>query len=75
MPHSTGRLSRRSNAAASERQRIVTEHADDPRAVCRMGRIVDEVPPRPRTQGRRTVNGTGLLIGPGSARRDGAGGP
>ncbi|WP_420706982.1 hypothetical protein [Streptomyces sp. NRRL F-2664] len=38
--------------------------ADDPRAVGRTGRIVDEVPPGPLTAGRWTVAGIGLLIGP-----------
>ncbi|MGW5042154.1 hypothetical protein ACWEQK_28755 [Streptomyces parvulus] len=37
---------------------------DDPRAVGRTGRIVDEVAPGPLTGGRWTVNGIGLLIGP-----------
>jgi hypothetical protein len=37
---------------------------DDPRAVGRTGRIVDEVPPGPLTAGRWTVNGISLLIGP-----------
>ncbi|MFJ4842093.1 hypothetical protein [Streptomyces sp. NPDC088746] len=37
---------------------------DDPRAAGRTGRIVDEVPPGPLTQGRWTVNRVGLLIGP-----------
>ncbi|MFF5876734.1 hypothetical protein ACIQ9M_20115 [Streptomyces californicus] len=37
---------------------------DDPRAVGRTGRIVDEVPPGPLTNGRWTVHRVGLLIGP-----------
>ncbi|MFF2601621.1 hypothetical protein ACFVVB_21360 [Streptomyces californicus] len=37
---------------------------DDPRAVGRTGRIVDEVPPGPLTNGRWTVYRVGLLIGP-----------
>ncbi|MFJ6709276.1 MULTISPECIES: hypothetical protein [unclassified Streptomyces] len=37
---------------------------DDPRAVGRTGRIVDEVAPGPLTGGRWTVNRIGLLIGP-----------
>ncbi|MFD7932929.1 hypothetical protein ACFV4T_00050 [Streptomyces sp. NPDC059755] len=37
---------------------------DDPRAIGRTGRIVDEVPPGPLTNGRWTVKGVGLLIGP-----------
>ncbi|MFE7611663.1 hypothetical protein [Streptomyces celluloflavus] len=36
---------------------------DDPRAVGRRGRIVDEVPPGPLTGGRWTVRDAGLLIG------------
>ncbi|WUV20655.1 hypothetical protein OG352_21320 [Streptomyces sp. NBC_01485] len=38
--------------------------ADDPRAVGRIGRIVDEVPPGPLTNGRWSVHGVGLLVGP-----------
>ncbi|MFC9742933.1 hypothetical protein ACFVKC_34095 [Streptomyces noursei] len=38
--------------------------ADDPRATGRTGRIIDEVPPGPLTEGRWTVHGVGLLIGP-----------
>ncbi|MCY0961479.1 hypothetical protein [Streptomyces sp. H27-H5] len=37
---------------------------DDPRAAGRTGRIVDGVPPGPRTNGRWTVRAVGLLIGP-----------
>lgn len=37
---------------------------DDPRAAGRTGRIVDEIPPGPLTEGRWTVHGIGLLIGP-----------
>ncbi|MFE7754258.1 hypothetical protein [Streptomyces sp. NPDC057429] len=37
---------------------------DDPRAVGRTGRIVDEVPPGPLTGGRWTVNRISPLIGP-----------
>ncbi|MFD7321402.1 hypothetical protein ACFV9D_09965 [Streptomyces sp. NPDC059875] len=37
---------------------------DDPRAVGRTGRIVDEVPPGPLTAGRWTVAGISLLIAP-----------
>ncbi|MFE7057543.1 hypothetical protein ACFVAO_20280 [Streptomyces californicus] len=37
---------------------------DDPRAVGRTGRIVDEVPPGPLTGGRWTVHRVGLLIVP-----------
>ncbi|MET8704312.1 hypothetical protein ABZW10_36485 [Kitasatospora sp. NPDC004723] len=40
--------------------------ADDPRAIGRTGRIVDEVPPVPGglTQGRWTVNGIAWHIAP-----------
>lgn len=44
------------------RVRIVS-CADDPRAAGRTGRIVDEVPPGPLTEGRWTVNVDALLIG------------
>ncbi|MFD9954295.1 hypothetical protein [[Kitasatospora] papulosa] len=37
---------------------------DDPRAVGRTGRIVDEVPPGPLTGGRWTVHRISPLIGP-----------
>lgn len=37
---------------------------DDPRAVGRLGVIVDEVPPGPLTQGRWTVGQVGFLIAP-----------
>lgn len=43
---------------------LITACEDDPRAVGRTGRIVDEAPPDPRTNGRWTVNRVGLLIGP-----------
>ncbi|MFI1294340.1 hypothetical protein ACH4VM_39230 [Streptomyces sp. NPDC020792] len=48
---------------AGDKVRIISCE-DDPRAVGRTGRIVDEVPPGPLTEGRWTVNGVGLLIGP-----------
>ncbi|WP_405797718.1 hypothetical protein [Streptomyces sp. NBC_01506] len=48
---------------AGEKVRI-TSCQDDPRAAGRTGRIVDEVPPGPLTEGRWTVNGISLLIGP-----------
>ncbi|MEU8439482.1 hypothetical protein AB0F05_03295 [Streptomyces microflavus] len=48
---------------AGDRVRIVSCE-DDPRAAGRTGRIVDEVPPGPLTEGRWTVHGIGLLIGP-----------
>lgn len=43
---------------------LIVSCEDDPRAVGRIGRIVDEVPPGPLTNGRWTVNRVGLLIGP-----------
>ena len=45
-------------------QVLIVTCEDDQRAVGRTGRIVDEVPPGPLTQGRWTVHGAGLLIGP-----------
>jgi hypothetical protein len=42
----------------------ITSCDDDPRAVGRTGRIVDEAPPGPLTGGRWTVNGISLFIGP-----------
>lgn len=48
---------------AGDRVRIVA-CADNPRAVGKVGRIVDEVPPGPLTGGRWTVHGLGLLTGP-----------
>ncbi|MER6635118.1 hypothetical protein ACFXAY_29120 [Streptomyces microflavus] len=52
---------------AGDRVRIVSCE-DDPRAAGRTGRIVDEVPPGPLTEGRWTVHGIGLLIGPALCR-------
>ncbi|MFJ3221343.1 hypothetical protein ACIPLC_36170 [Kitasatospora sp. NPDC086801] len=43
---------------------LIVSCKDDPRAVGRIGWIVDEVPPGPLTQGRWTVNGLGFFIGP-----------
>lgn len=43
---------------------LIVACEDDPRAVDRTGRIVDEVPPGPLTNGRWTVHRVGLLIGP-----------
>ncbi|SCE43946.1 hypothetical protein [Streptomyces sp. OspMP-M43] len=43
---------------------LIVSCGDDPRAAGRTGRIVDEVPPGPLTEGRWTVNRIGLLIGP-----------
>lgn len=37
---------------------------DDPRAKGKTGRIVDEVPPGPLTEGRWTVNRISIFIGP-----------
>lgn len=43
---------------------LIVTCEDNPRAVGRTGRIVDEVPPGPLTNGRWTVHRVGLLIGP-----------
>ncbi|MEU5288785.1 hypothetical protein AB0G97_32955 [Streptomyces sp. NPDC020755] len=43
---------------------LIVACEDDPRAVGRIGRVVDEVPPGPLTNGRWTVNRVSLLIGP-----------
>ncbi|MFD4275864.1 hypothetical protein R2B67_19860 [Streptomyces cyaneofuscatus] len=43
---------------------LIVACEDDPRAVGRRGRIADEVPPGPLTNGRWTVHRVGLLIGP-----------
>ncbi|MFB7618754.1 hypothetical protein [Kitasatospora sp. NPDC056181] len=43
---------------------LIVSCEDDPRAAGRTGRIVDEVPPGPLTNGRWTVNRIDLLIGP-----------
>ncbi|MFD9691328.1 hypothetical protein ACFWXO_36840 [Kitasatospora sp. NPDC059088] len=43
---------------------LIVSCEDDPRAVGRTGRIVDEVPPGPLTQGRWTVNRIGFFIAP-----------
>ncbi|MFD4174417.1 hypothetical protein [Streptomyces anulatus] len=48
---------------AGDRVRIVS-CADDPRAAGKTGRILDDAPPGPLTQGRWTVHKIGLLIGP-----------
>ncbi|MFF1592714.1 hypothetical protein ACFVY0_32015 [Streptomyces sp. NPDC058286] len=48
---------------AGDKVRIVS-CADDPRAAGKTGRIVDEVPPGPLTDGRWTVGGISLLIAP-----------
>ncbi|OKJ33207.1 hypothetical protein [Streptomyces sp. CB01580] len=37
---------------------------DDPRAIGRTGRIVDEIPPGPLTEGRWTVDRISWLIAP-----------
>lgn len=41
----------------------ITSCEEDPRAVGKTGRIVDEVPPGPLTGGKWTVHGIGFLIG------------
>ncbi|MFI0736836.1 hypothetical protein ACH4PU_01825 [Streptomyces sp. NPDC021100] len=43
---------------------LIVACEDNPRAVGRTGRIVDEVPPGPLTNGRWTVNGISWLIAP-----------
>ncbi|MFE2693671.1 hypothetical protein [Streptomyces mirabilis] len=43
---------------------LIVSCEDDPRAAGKTGRIVDEVPPGPLTQGKWTVNGISLFIGP-----------
>ncbi|MFD4555309.1 hypothetical protein ACFWP5_13480 [Streptomyces sp. NPDC058469] len=43
---------------------LIVACADDPRAVGKTGRIVDQAAPGPLTEGRWTVNRIGLLIGP-----------
>ncbi|MER5890737.1 hypothetical protein ABT160_43540 [Streptomyces sp. NPDC001941] len=48
---------------AGQRVRIVA-CADDPRAVGRTGRVLDEVEPGPLTGGRWTVAGISPLIAP-----------
>ncbi|MFB7915241.1 hypothetical protein [Streptomyces sp. NPDC056061] len=48
---------------AGDKVRIV-RCEDDPRAIGRTGRIVDEVPPGPLTEGRWTVDRISWLIGP-----------
>ncbi|MFE1575292.1 hypothetical protein [Streptomyces fradiae] len=43
---------------------LIVSCEDDPRAAGRTGRIIDEVPPGPLTQGRWTVGGISWLIAP-----------
>lgn len=43
---------------------LITACEDDPRAVGRTGRILDEVPPGPLTNGRWTVDRISWLIAP-----------
>ncbi|MFD5424460.1 hypothetical protein [Streptomyces sp. NPDC127084] len=43
---------------------LIVSCADDPRAVGKVGRIVDEAPPGALTGGRWTVGRIGLLIAP-----------
>jgi hypothetical protein len=45
-------------------QVLIVSCEDDPRAVGRTGRIVDEIPPGPLTAGRWTVAGISLFIRP-----------
>lgn len=49
--------------AKKQRRVRITSCADDPRAKGKTGRIVDEVPPGPLTEGRWTVKVDALLIG------------
>lgn len=42
---------------------LIVSCEDDPRAVGKTGRIVDEVPPGKRTEGRWTVHRISPLIG------------
>ncbi|MET9534693.1 hypothetical protein ABZY02_29735 [Streptomyces sp. NPDC006649] len=48
---------------AGDKVRII-RCEDDPRAIGKTGRIVDDLPPDPLTQGRWTVNGISLFIAP-----------
>lgn len=48
---------------AGDRVRIVS-CADDPRAAGKTGRILDDVPPGPLTEGRWTVDRISIWIGP-----------
>ena len=43
---------------------LIVSCADDPRAAGRTGRIVDEIPPGPLTEGRWTVYRISLFIAP-----------
>lgn len=43
---------------------LIVSCEDNPRAAGRTGRIVDETPPGPLTNGRWTVHRIGLLISP-----------
>ncbi|MET9698797.1 hypothetical protein ABZY31_17985 [Streptomyces sp. NPDC006529] len=43
---------------------LIISCADDPRATGRTGRIVDDLPPGPLTDGRWTVNRISPLIAP-----------
>lgn len=47
----------------SGEQVLIVACEDDPRAVGRIGRVADEVPPGPLTQGRWTVAGLGFFMG------------
>ncbi|RST19340.1 hypothetical protein E2C00_08475 [Streptomyces sp. WAC05374] len=43
---------------------LIVACEDDPRAVGKTGRVLDEVPPGPLTNGRWTVDRIGILIAP-----------
>ncbi|MBT2467836.1 hypothetical protein J7E97_08105 [Streptomyces sp. ISL-66] len=43
---------------------LIVSCEDDPRAAGKTGRIVDEVPPGPLTEGRWTVDRISLFIAP-----------
>ncbi|MGW7307385.1 hypothetical protein ACWGI1_17615 [Streptomyces sp. NPDC054835] len=43
---------------------LIVACADDPRAVGKTGRVLDEVPPGPLTEGRWTVDRISWLIAP-----------
>ncbi|MFF7440867.1 hypothetical protein [Streptomyces sp. NPDC008122] len=43
---------------------LIVACEDDPRAIGRTGRIVDDIPPGPLTNGRWTVDRIGLFIAP-----------
>lgn len=43
---------------------LIVSCDDDPRAIGKTGRIVDEIPPGPLTEGRWTVNRISIWIAP-----------